>query len=112
MTALCLHRAATVTGESDRKLNITVDDPLILFLIKKSLALSKADTESYQHWRETRLALFEDKPLVFNDVWSEENVAFWAGEAATESNWLEVYAEAAAAENRQITGDEPSPFER
>lgn len=46
---LCQHQVAAITDESGPGLAFKFDDPLIKFLVKKSLALSKTDTESYQN---------------------------------------------------------------
>ena len=65
LISLCQHGTAAITDEHSNGMVIKVTDPLIKFLVKKSLALSRADTELYQSWKETKLALFDDKPLIF-----------------------------------------------
>lgn len=58
------HGATKISNDQKGKISVQVEDPIIRALIKKSLALSKADTELYQNWIETRLSMFEDKPLL------------------------------------------------
>lgn len=106
------HGATKISNDQKGKISVQVEDPIIRALIKKSLALSKADTELYQNWIETRLSMFEDKPLLYSVAWMDNVVAFLAGEASTESNWLEVYDEAKRAEEEYdaMIGDNPGPF--
>lgn len=112
LVSLCQHRTAAITVEPGNGLTVRVDDPLIKFLLEKSLALSTADTEIYQDWIETRLTAFDDKPLIFSDTWSDENLVFLAGEASTESNWLQVHDAAMTSEKEyaEMMDNDPSPF--
>lgn len=112
LVGLCQHQIAAITDESGPGLSFKFDDPLIKFLVQKSLVLSKADTESYQNWIETRLAAFEDKPLIFSSTWSDENMDFLAGEASEEWEWLQVHGEATKqeAEYAEMMGIDEGPF--
>lgn len=112
LVGLCQHQIAAITDESGTGLAFKFDDSLIKFLVQKSLALSKADTELYQNWIETRLVEFEDKPLIFSGTWSDENIDFLAGEASVESEWLQVHNAAIAAEEEyaEMMGPDESPF--
>ena len=91
---------------------IQIKDPIFKNLFIKSLALFDTDSEIYQSWVDSKLSAFGDKPLLMDIVWEDEKVAFLASEAMTESNWLEVHAEARKAEERyiDIMSDNPGPF--
>lgn len=110
LTGLYQHQTAEIAGKSG-KMAIEVHDPLLIFLVQKSLALSKADTELYKTWIKTRLTAFDDKALIHSDAWSDSNIAFLASQAVTEPNWLEVYAEAASLDEIfDALRDSPGPF--
>ena len=91
---------------------IQIKDPIFKNLFIKSLALFDTDSEIYQSWVDSKLSAFGDKPLLMDIVWEDEKVAFLASEAMTESNWLEVHAEARKAEEKyiDIMSDNPGPF--
>ena len=61
---------------------------------------------------ELKLSLFEDKPLLWHDIWKENSVFPLADEATTESNWLETYEAAKIEEEKieEMMGDIVSPF--
>lgn len=105
------HRAMEAIEEKG-VLILTVKDPLINMLVKKSRTLSTTDSEIYIGWEETKLSLFDDKELLYYSTWTEENVDFLAGEAVTEANWVEVYKEAVKTEERyaEIMTPDPGPF--
>lgn len=92
--------------------SVKVNDPLLKALLKKGLTLYKTDKELYQSWKETKLSLFNDKDLVFQKMWLEDNIDFLASEAVTEANWLEVHKCAKDAENEyaEIMLGDPGPF--
>jgi len=106
------HGAAHINDAQAGKMSILIEDPIIRALIRKSLALSKADTELYHSWIETRLSVFGDKPLLYSVAWTDSTVDFLAGQATTESNWLEVYDAAKKVEDNYsaMMGDDPGPF--
>ncbi len=112
LVGLCRHQIAAITDESGPGLSFKFDDPLIKFLVQKSLALSKTDTELYQKWLETRLVAFEDKPLIFSGTWSDRNMDFIVGEASEEWEWLQVYDEATKREEEyaEMAGIDEEPF--
>ena len=61
---------------------------------------------------ETKLTLFEDKPILYHQAWQGDRIDFFSGEARTESNWLEVYemAKQEYDEYCDAMGDDPGPF--
>lgn len=99
-------------AEEKGKLILTVIDPLINMLVKKSRTLSKTDREIFNSWEETKLSLFDDKKLLYGSTWDEVNVYFLVSEAVTEANWIEVYKEAAKTEERyaEIMAPDLGPF--
>ena len=109
---LCLKGGTAEFNERGRTVTIKYDDDLFCSLLKKSYTLSKTDWDLYRNWMELKLSLFEDKPLLWHDIWKENSVFPLADEATTESNWLETY-EAAKLEEENIEemmGDDVSPF--
>lgn len=87
-----LHRGAEmVDKEKEGAVEIKIKDPILVKLIRKSKALSKADWEMFKDWRKNRLSVFDDKPIIWTHTFSSHNVEFLASEATTESNLLEVY---------------------
>lgn len=114
LVSLCQHGTAMIADEHSNDMVIKVADPLIKFLVKKGLALSRTDTELYQGWKETKLALFDDKSLIFSGAWFDRDMSFLIGEASTEANWLEVYSKATALEKQyaEMMGEDPGPFGR
>ena len=97
---------------SGYELKLSIKDPLLKALLKKSITLSKTDKELYQSWKEMKLSLFNDKSLVYQKMWQDNDVGFLAGEATAEAHWLEVYnlAKAKEAEYAEMMGDAPGPF--
>ena len=97
---------------SGYELKLNIMDPLLKALIKKSITLSKTDKELYQSWQEMKLSLFNDKPLVYQRMWQEDDIVFLAAEASTEAHWLEVYNLAKDKEDEyaKMMGDDPGPF--
>ena len=91
---------------------LDIKDPLLNTLLKKGINLYKTDKEFYQSWRKSKLALFNDKELIYQSIWREENLGFLASEARTEANWLEVYkcAKDKEDEYNEIMSSEPELF--
>ena len=91
---------------------IETDDPLLKYLLRKCNALYNTDRELLQNWMETKLTLFEDKPILYHQAWQGDRIDFFSGEAKTESNWLEVYemAKQEYDEYCDAMGDDPGPF--
>ena len=111
--ALCCHGAASVEmPEKSGKAVVTCDDPLLRYLLVKRNALYKADQEIFQNWRENKLSLFANKPILYSMAWSDENIDYLVDEARNESNWLEVYeaAQRFLDDYADMMGPDPSPF--
>lgn len=115
--ALCdlrLHQAAEIDDGLRPKEHIFIEikDPLLNMLIDKGFKLISTDPDIYKEWAETRLSLFEDAELIWNSIWSEDEVSFLANEARTESNWLVVHQEAVKQEEffDMMIGDDVGPF--
>lgn len=87
--------------EERSKLVLTVEDPLINALVKKSRALSTLDKETIQNWEESKLSFFYDKPVLFRLTWTEMNEDFLTEEAVRNLDWKKVY-EAAAEVEKEI----------
>ena len=98
--------------ESANVLSFKVSDPLIKMLTKKSVTIYKTDKELYDNWNETKLALFQDRPLIWEGTWSMNGLDFLTGEAVTEANWLEVWDEAKKVEDDYVEfmSDNTGPF--
>lgn len=108
-----VHRGAEMSDkEKEGAVEIKIKDPILVKLIRKSAALSKADWEMFKDWRKNRLSVFDDKPLIWASTFMSNNVGFLAGEATTESNLLEVYEVAKKEEDEYaaMMGDNQSPF--
>lgn len=112
LTDLDHHGAIAVKNEEKRECHIIVEDALLKMLLKKSLSVSKTDSELFQNWLDTKLSLFENRPLLYSGVWSDDSVAFLAMEATTEANWVEVYERAVESEKEyaDFMGEDISPF--
>lgn len=102
------------TESKDRKLNISISDPLLVRLINKSLVLSKTDRDLYADWKKTKLSMFDGKKLLYKYSWEHDSVDFLASEATIDSDWVEVLEEAYARDEEwaEMMGDSPSPFGR
>lgn len=115
---LCRHQMPAVTAvnyESGIGISFKFDDPLLKFLVQKSLLLYSADAELYQDWIETKLAEFEDKPLIFSDIWYDKNLDFFVNESSEERKWLFIHGEAIELEKEdaeKMAIDESYFFER
>ena len=81
-------------------------------LTKKNVTIYKTDKELYDNWNETKLALFQDRPLIWEGTWSMNGLDFLIGEAVTEANWLEVWDEAKKVEDdyAEFMSDNIEPF--
>lgn len=101
-----------IDKERERTIEIKIKDPVLVKLIRKSRALSKADWELYKEWKKSRLSMFDDKPIVWSQIYMNHNVEFLADEAISEMNLLEVY-EVAKNEEEEYAAmmeDNHSPF--
>jgi len=101
-----------IDKEKEGIVEISITDPILVKLIRKSRALSKADWELYKDWKNTRLSMFDDKAIVWSQAFRNHKVEFLVGEATTESNLLEVYEVAKNEEDEYaaIMQDNHSPF--
>lgn len=98
--------------EAGKVITLRISDPLISMLIKKSTTLAKTDRELFENWQDTKLALFQDKPIIWDGTWSMNGLDFLTGEAVTEANWVEVWEEAKKVEDdyADLMGDNVGPF--
>lgn len=108
---LSRHGAIKLKEAPGKTLSADLDDPILIALLKKSMVLQQADRDLHQNWIDAKLALFNDKPLLYSIAWQSDAVGFYAGEASTESNWLEVYDMAKQAEEEYSeAADDYGPF--
>lgn len=107
-----IRHGALKMEEEAKVISFKVTDPLIDMLIKKSVTLSETDAEFFNNWMETRLALFQDRPIIWEGTWSMKVLDFLTGEAVTEANWLEVWDEAKKIEDdyADLMEDNAEPF--
>lgn len=83
--------AAVDADERYKKFIITIKDPLLKFLLRKCNIIYKADdAELFRSWKETRLSLFKDMPVLPATAWSFDDPDL----KRTESEWLEAYEDA------------------
>lgn len=107
-----IRHGALKMEESANVVSFKVTDPLIKMLTKKNVTLYKTDKELYDNWNETKLALFQDRPLIWEGTWSMNGLDYLTGEAVTEANWLEVWDEAKKVEDdyTEFMSDNIGPF--
>ena len=107
-----IRHGALKMEESANVVSFKVTDPLIKMLTKKNVTLYKTDKELYDNWNETKLALFQDRPLIWEGTWSMNGLDYLTGEAVTEANWLEVLDEAKKVEDdyTEFMSDNIGPF--
>ena len=94
---------------------IKIKDPLLKFLLNKSLVLSRTDNELCSDWKSSKLSEFDEWPLVYESTWREDPVCFLASEAKIESDWIQVLEEAKRLDEEfaEIMGDDLiGPFGR
>ncbi len=82
-------------------------DELLYALMKKALGLKKMDSELFQSWVENKLSLFENKRILWDEVWKDQNIYPVINESITEAEWLIVYKEAKRIEERFQEMNEP-----
>lgn len=106
---------ATLTYQKNTKdMDLQLSDPLLVALVRKAMALMDTDLDFFQGWLNTKLSMFENKPLIDCEIYRDDKVEFLARSAVTESNWLEVYeaAEIAMEILKEVMGDYVSPFSK
>lgn len=93
-------------------ITISIADPIIKKLLKKSRVLAKADWELFQNWKNSRLSLFDDKTVLATQTYRSHNLMFLEREASSELNLLELYEEAKKEQDEfeEIMNDSPGPF--
>ncbi len=76
---------------------LPITDPLLLYLIKKGRQLYNVDTESYNLWRDKKLALFKERELISSGCWQlmPDEVPF----AYDEQSWIKLYEKVVKKEN-------------
>ena len=94
--------ALMLVGISDDILEAELHDPLLCALLRKAEDLSAVDWDSYFHWVETKLPLYEDRCLIHKEVWSGNgNAAELISFATTDSEYLE-YHDLAKEEQKEL----------
>lgn len=79
----------------DGKHTVTINDPILTFLLKKSIMLARTDHDLYNVWRNTKLSSFEDKPVLSSIVWRDNGLSIYMMDIETESEYLDAYKAAA-----------------
>ncbi len=112
MIELIKRGAISIENKQDRKLKIQINDPIINALTQKGLKLYETDRELYFEWIDSKLSMLGEKSVLTDAAWTDYNVNFLASQAATESNWLEVYdaADRIETEYEELAGENPGPF--
>ena len=96
--------AVDYEGDED-KISFSFMDPLMVYLVRKSITLKKTDRELFETWKKSRLSLFAQCPLVCGEVWVEdEELLQYADQADTEEQWMKVYNEAKAVNKMFVDG--------
>ncbi len=94
-------------NEMTRKVAFESNDALLAALMKKALGLKGMDYESYKNWIANKLPLFEDKRLIWDEMWKLRNVYELVREAETETEWLKTYEVAAQEDEKFQDSNEP-----
>jgi transcriptional regulator with XRE-family HTH domain len=90
----------------DRKNTVLeVKDPLVKAMVKKGITLRETDRELFENWRDTKLSQFRNSPLIWWNTWKDMSVDFLAGQATSESNWIEVLDQAKQVEDDYAKAD-------
>jgi transcriptional regulator with XRE-family HTH domain len=114
ITCVAQRGAKVQSDGANRSISLEIEDPILKALIRKSLVLSKTDSELYADWEKTKLSLFDDKTLIWSATWHDQQMAFLASEASIEADWLEVWeaAKKAEADYEEMMSDCLGPFGR
>ncbi len=70
---------------------LTIQDPLLLVLLRKALLLYQADKEAYERWRETKLSWFENRDFTAPGFWEGERITASSLQYQSELDWLRLY---------------------
>lgn len=85
------HGAKVDKSDRDGTICITVSDPLLVKLVLKSCTLAKTDKEMFADWKESRLSLFDDRPLLWRMTFSDEGVLIAIDESSSEADLAKSY---------------------
>ena len=110
-----VNKGATISNEKkDQEAVLHITDPLLRMLLRKNVALAETDRDLHQDWVSNKLSMFDNKPLLYNSDWTDQDVAFLVIEAVNESDWIKTYdcAVQKAQEYFEIMGDYEGPFSR
>lgn len=88
------HGANLEYNSSMQKVLLETDDELLCALINRALGLKRTSSEAFQYWMENNLSLFEDKGLLWSEVWKQDNLYPFTNISMTEKEWLNAYKEA------------------
>jgi transcriptional regulator with XRE-family HTH domain len=94
-------------NQTDDRKNTTFElkDPLVEAMVKKGTTLRETDRELFENWRDTKLSQFRNSPLIWWNTWKDMSVDFLAGQATSESNWIEVLDQAKQVEDDYAKAD-------
>ena len=76
----------------DTTSKLTIQDPLLLVLLRKALLLYQTEKEAYETWKETKLSWFENRDLAFPEYWETEGITASELLNYSELDWLRKYA--------------------
>ncbi len=107
-----IHKGGIYKEETVSKTNITIDDPILIYLLRKGVNLSKADNKYLNVWKKNDLSLFDDTELLYSSTLTKDlNFLFLVDEAKNESNLFIVYEEAKKKQSYlEEALYEPGPF--
>ena len=90
---------------------ISIEDPILVYLFRKSKKLFDADKEFYKDWMDNKLKMFSDKAVLWSMAWSDESAELLSSEAHKDEHWITVYERAKYALDDFTEGmDVPGPF--
>jgi len=100
------------SSHSPVSMELTITDPLLIFLINKSRKLYTTDLNIFVDWKDSKLSSFDKWPFVYAGIWNNGNVSVLASEASSEPDWLDVLdiADATEKEYSQFYGCNDGPF--
>ena len=81
---------------------ITIKDPIMQHLLRKSLQLSAADDEIYENWKNNALSVLADKELLMCTAWNNETIKYMVYDTSKTEELLKVYEEAERQEDALI----------
>ena len=81
-------------NKKNNLLSLGIHDPILKKLLEKSNTISKVDEDLYRDWKNAKLSLFNDKPILCSMAFRENYLDNRIDEATTENYLLELYEEA------------------